>query len=66
MSKKIATFEDLDTLASVNTNSPNGYEEMSLLSNQLFDKSSGTSVSGAQVIKDIDDILNLDSDILVW
>ena len=39
---------------------------MSLLSNQLFDKSSGTSVSGAQVIKDIDDILNLDSDILVW
>lgn len=58
--------EDLDTLASVNTNSPNGYEEMSLLSNQLFDKSSGTSVSGAQVIKDIDDILNLDSDILVW
>ena len=58
--------EDLDNLASVNTSSPNGYEEMSLLSNQLFDKSSGTSVSGAQVIKDIDDILNLDSDILVW
>lgn len=58
--------EDLDTLASVNTSSPNGYEEMSLLSNQLFDKSSGSSVSGAQVIKDIDDILNLDSDILVW
>lgn len=58
--------EDLDTLASVNTSSPNGYEEMSLLSNQLFDKSNGASVSGARIIKDVDDILNLDSDILVW